>query len=292
MTVKSTEVIDIRKKYLPLTESHFGTIYAEKILKPRHKPLYSAEFPRLKKPSLYEQYANISDVVLKMAPKDSLEGKANKLILDDEREKQERARLYPPVTDRAYVERADFTVTDLYNDIVSRMEWTVVCYLMRCSVFGFSAISTYDSVLDWEYYRNERKNWRKCRYKYCLNMFALKGGNIREQSPKRSDSRYCCDACRKGADDAEGRYEQHGSYLPVYYYVDQLSDSVDDDYRLHESATQDFKIGKQIEKSKPVRHPGLRKKLPERHGKTVIFKTLEEAKKAYEMAENRGGIRI
>lgn len=292
MTVKTEEVIDIRNKHLPLTESHFGTIYAEKILKPRHQPLYSAEFPRLKKPSLYEQYANVSDVALKMAPKNSLEGRGNKLILDAEREAQQRARLFPPVTDRAYVESADFTLPDLYNDIVSRMEWTIVCYLIRWSVFGFSAISTYDSVLDWEYYRNERKKWRKCRYKYCLNMFAIKGDNIREQRAKRSDSRFCCGGCRLSADDADLRYEQHGSYLPVYFYVDRLSDSVNDDFQLHESAMTDYRIGKQIEKSKPVRHPNLRKKSSERHGKTVTFKTLEEAKKAYEMAENSGRIRI
>ncbi|MFP7200199.1 hypothetical protein SFC08_04415 [Lysinibacillus halotolerans] len=238
-----------------------------KILKPVHSVKYSADFPKVKKPSEFEVYANITDTQLRKASKTTLEGQANILLKELEREKQERERLYPPVYDRTYVERADFTVTDLYNDIVSRMEWSVIYYLILVIVFGNNALSTYSNVLQWDYYRAERKKWRKCRYKFCLNMFAIEGDNIREQRPKRSDSRYCCEQCRKADYEATVRYQKHGSYLPVSCYVTNTADHIDKYYEAHEQAQPLYKLDRENAKGKAQaivkKRPRKRKEKPE-----------------------------
>ncbi|MEK4085149.1 hypothetical protein [Psychrobacillus sp. FSL K6-1415] len=294
MTIKLIKNAEI-KKPITLAELYPGSIYdntENKLLRPQHRVIYSADFPKPKKPSILEQFANVEDVPLKRAPLTTLEGQANKLLLDAERMEQALARICPPVTDRAYVEKSDFTVTDLYNDIVSRMEWTALRCLALISVFGIDALSTFETVLDWDYYREERKKWRGCRYKYCLNMYAVKGGNIRGESPKRSDSRYCSEGCRKAAYEAEERYRLHGSFLPVYYYTEQLADTVGDKTRTHEVACPSDKIDKQYAKGKvtsPIKTP---RRMEYKGGKITEYKSLEEAKKAYEIGENKGKIRI
>lgn len=117
------------------------------------------------------------------------------------------------------------------------MEWyNIAPYLMRLLIFGSDALSTFTSRLDWEYYRNERKKFRSCRYKYCLNMFPIEGDNIRGDDPKRMDSRYCCVICRKADHDTTKRFQQHGSYLPVYFFVEQTSEHIRDEVRLREVA--------------------------------------------------------
>jgi len=214
-----------------------GSVFTHKILKARHKPLYSKDFPKSKKPSILERFANVDEVYLKRAPKGSLEYEALQLIKESESAEQEKARINAPVTDRSYIERSDFTLQDLYNDIVSLMEWySIATYLMRLLIFGNSALSTYTDRLDWEYYRAERKKFRGCRYKYCLNMFPIEGDNIRGADPKRVDSRYCCETCRKADHDATKRFQQYGSYLPVYYYLEQTSEYIGDEVRLREVA--------------------------------------------------------
>ncbi|QUG41308.1 hypothetical protein KD050_18845 [Psychrobacillus sp. INOP01] len=290
-TIKLDEI----KKTITLAELYPGSIYdntENKLLRPQHQMIYSAEFPKSKKPSILEQFANVEDVLLKRAPTTTLEGQANKLILEAEHMEQLLARLYPPVTDRAYVENADFTVTDLYNDIVSRMEWTALRCLVLISVFGIDALSTFDTVLYWDYYREERKKWRACRYKYCLNMFAVKGDNLRGERPKRYDCRYCSEACRKATYEAEERYKLHGSYLPVYYYTDQLADTVGDKTRKHEIACSSEKIDKQYAKGKVTSPMKTPKRTEYKGGKIMEYKSMEEAKIAYEIAGNKGKIRI
>ena len=206
-------------------------------MKARHNPLYNKDFPKPKKPSILEPFANVDDVYLKRAPKGSLEYEALQLIKKSESSEQALARVNPPVTDRSYIERSDFTLHDLYNDIRSVMEWySIATYLMRLLIFGNSALSTYSDRLDWDFYRSERKKFRSCRYKYCLNMFSIEGDNIRGDDAKRSDSRYCCETCRKADHDATKRYQQHGSYLPVYYYLEQTAEHISDTARLREVA--------------------------------------------------------
>lgn len=214
-----------------------GAVFTHKILKARHNPQYSSEFPKSKKPSILEPFANVDDVYLKRAPKGSLEYEALQRVKQSESDEQGQARIHAPITDRSYVERSDFTVQDLYNDIRSIMEWyNIAAYLMRLLIFGNSALSTYTDRLDWDYYRAERKKFRSCQYRYCLNMFPIEGDNIRGDSAKRSDSRYCCETCRKSAFDSQERYKKHGSYLPVYYYVEQTSEYIGDEARLREVA--------------------------------------------------------
>lgn len=294
MTIKLIEN-NVIQKGITLSELYPMSIYDPniyKLLRPQHKVLYSAEFPKNKKPSLLEQFANVGDVQLKKAPLKTLEGRANKLILESERLQQTLDRVCPPVTDRAYVEKSEFTMPDLYNDIVSRMQWTCLRFVSLLNVFGVDALKTYHTVLDWEYYRTERKKWRKCRYKYCLDMFAIKGDNLRGQPAKRSDSRYCCEDCRKGANDAEERFKLHGSYLPVYYYADQLTDTVGDKIRAFEEATPILKIERQRAKGKATSPMKTRVDEQYKGGKITEFKSLDEAEKAYETAENRGRIRV
>lgn len=240
-----------------------------KILKPIHKVQYSADFPKVKKPSEFEVYANVTDVQLRKASTKTLEGQANELLRGMEQEEQERARLFPPVYDRAYVERAKFTITDLYNDIVSIMEWSAVCFLIRLTVFGVDALSTYDQVCQWDYYRAERKKWRKCRYKFCLNMFAIERDNFRGQRPKRSDSRYCCDQCRKADFEATDRYKKYGSYLPVYWYVPQTADHIDKYYESHEQAQPLYKIDRKNAEGKAQ---AIVKKQPKKRAEKTEFK--------------------
>ena len=291
MTTKLIEKNVIVKGYI-LSELYPMSIYADKILRPHHQVNYSAEFPKSKKPSLLEQFANVDDVQLKKASLKTLEGQANKLIIESERLQQTLDHVCPPVTDLAHVEKSEFTVTDLYNDIVSRMEWSCLSYVSLLNVFGFNALKTYHIVLSWGYYRAERKKWRKCRYKYCLDMFAIKGDNFRGQPAKRSDSRYCCESCRKDAHEAEERFKIHGSFLPIYYYTDQLTNTVGDKIRAFEEATPILKIERQRAKGKATSPMKARLGEGYKGGKITEYKSLEEAKNAYETAENGGRIRI
>jgi len=224
---------------IPITYENVypGSVFTHKILKARHKPLYSKDFPKSKKPSILERFANVDEVYLKRAPKGSLEYDALQRVKKSESTDQEKARISPPVTDRSYVERSDFTLHDLYNDIRSVMEWyNVATYLMCLLIFGNSALVTYTDRLDWDYYRSERKKFRSCRYKYCLNLFPIEGDNIRQGDSKRTDSRYCCDTCRKADYDATERYKKHGSFLPVYFFVEQTTEHIGDTARRREVA--------------------------------------------------------
>lgn len=281
-------------KGIPITLENVypESIYTHKILKARHNVLYSKEFPKVKKPSLLEQFANVDDVYLKRASDKTLEGQANVLIKQSEYIERELARINPPVYDRAYVERSEFTITDLYNDIVSLMEWyTIATYLMRLLIFGTDALSTYTERLEWDYYREQRRKFRKCHYKFCLNMYAIEGDNIRGARPKRTDSRFCCEQCRKADFEATSRYKKHGSYLPVDYYKPILSESVGDKIRKREVATTYENIERQQAKKKAQSPVALKEPIVKR-GEVAVYKSLEEAEKAYEIADNTGRIRI
>lgn len=294
------EIAEAEGITITLENVYPGSIYTHKLIKARHNVLYSKDYPKVQKPSLLEQFANVDDVYLKRAPKGSLEGQADGLIKKSEHIEQEVSRICPPVYDRAYVERSEFTITDLYNDIVSMMEWyTIATYLMRLLIFGTDALSTYSNRLDWDYYREQRQKFRNCHYKFCLNMYAIEGDNVREERSKRSDSRFCCEQCRKADYDATKRYKEHGSYLPVDYYKPILSESVGDKVRKREVATSYEKIERQQSKKK-AQSPVTLKEQVVKHGEIVVFKSLADAEKAGEVAENglkeyyppRGKVRI
>lgn len=199
-------------------------------LEARHPVNYSEGFSRNSDSEL-ERYANVDDVTLKRAPADTLEGVANALILELERAEQERIRANPPVTCRGYIERSDYPLTSLYDDFKALIE---------------------AGVKDWDDYREERRKWRKCGHKYCLNYFPVCRDNFREVPAKRKDSRYCDATCQLSHREAIRRYERHGSYLPVYYYLPELSESVGDRSRANEFANEYEDLQKEALKNRPV----------------------------------------
>lgn len=197
---------------------------------------------------------------LKRAPKTTLEGQANTWLKRGERQQAIADKTNPPVYDRAYMERAEFTVTDLYNDIRSFAELSALFgYVVALHIWGFDAVKNYPYEVNWGYYVQQRRKFRKCRYKFCLNMFAIEGENIRNEPAKRSDSRYCCETCRKADYDATKRFKEHGSYLPVKYYSPCTDEYTNDTIRENESATTFEKIERQQAKIR-VQSPVRRKK--------------------------------
>ncbi|MBB6449606.1 hypothetical protein HNR44_001555 [Geomicrobium halophilum] len=78
---------------------------------------------------------------------------------------------------------------------------------------------------DREEYRAERKKWRRCQHRFCRNIYPVDSTNcVVPGWSKRKDSRYCTNACRVAARDAQREYErtaqiyENGTYLPVYAY--------------------------------------------------------------------------
>gem|GEM_PF-1453110 len=261
-----------------------GSIYTEKIIKAYHNVKYSDDIPKVKRPSILECYANADDIALKTAKVTTLEGMARELAKYSEHIDRESLRTQPPVNDRAYVERSEFTITDLYNDLMSIIEWSLFRYMALIYTFGFEALPYYSTVLDYSYYVQQRKKFRRCKYMFCLNMFAMEGDNFRNAKPKRVDSRFCCDVCRKASYDATKRFKSTGSYLPVEYYAPIYGESVDDRYRLHEQVYLENDIETEIAKKKPA-FKAKSKKVSYEHGKVVTYSSLDEAEKALENAE-------
>jgi len=189
----------------------------------------------------------------------------------------------PPVNDRAYVERSEFTITDLYNDLMSRIEWSLFRYMALVYTFGFDALPYYSTVLDYSYYVKQRKKFRRCKYMFCLNMFAIED-NFRDAKSKRVDSRFCCDACRKASHESKKRFDKTGSYLPIEYYLPLYSESIDDRFRLREETQPSYKVETEIMKKKPMFKAKLKNE-SYKHGEMVKYKTLAEAKQAQIIAE-------
>lgn len=230
-------------------------------LKAFHAVNYDGDFPRRKLGTL-EQYANVTDMQLKRAGKNTLEGVARDLITESERAEQERIRANPPVNCKAYVERADYPISSLYSDYKEGIE---------------------AGERTWSDYRAERKKWRQCKYMYCLNMFATDHDNFRCAPAKRKDARYCCDDCRVAQKDADKRYRATGSYLPVYYYLPRLTETVNDEARVYELATEGDEIEKQMNKRKTERP--VRMKRTDggytRGGVVRTYKSAAEAEASY-----------
>lgn len=254
-----------------------GSIFTHKLLTAFHyvKPGEGVTNP--KSPSILERFANVDDVRLKTAKVTTLEGMTRELDKLAEDYERESIRANPPINDKAYVERADFTVTDLYNDLMSAIEWSLLRYMALISTFGFAALPFYSIVLDYSYYVQERKKFRRCKYMFCLNMFPVAKENVRDDKAKRVDSRYCCETCRKAQYEAKQRFKKTGSYLPVEYYSPLYSESIDDRYRLHEETQPAYKIDDELSKKKPVFKAKSKNESYE-HGQMVKYKTLAEAK--------------
>lgn len=176
-------------------------------LKARHYVKYDGNnFPRRAIDDL-TQYTNVDDVTLKRAPINTLEGYANALLREAERKEQAEAKRTAKRYDRSYVEKADYTITSLYSDYKTEIE---------------------RGSKSWADYQQERKKWRRCKYKFCLNMFAIDKDNFIGMGARRSDSRFCCDECRKSQYTINSNLKQYDSYLPVHEIVGEQMDSVND----------------------------------------------------------------
>lgn len=163
-------------------------------------------FPRRKQTDL-TQYTNVDDITLKRAPATTLEGYANRLLVEAERKEQAEARRQAKRYDRSYVERAEYSVMSLYSDYKQMIE---------------------AGRKDWADYQEERKKWRRCKYKFCINVYAINKDNFRKMPARRNDSRYCCDECRKAEDETKRNMRKYGSYLPVHEIEDEQADRVND----------------------------------------------------------------
>lgn len=232
-------------------------------LKAYHPVRYNEDFPQRKLGDL-EQYANVCDVDLKRARSDTQEGAARDMVTMIERAEQELIRANPPVYCRGYIERADYPITSLYSDYKGRIE---------------------RGGATWAEYTAERKNWKKCGHKFCLNVFPTDKNNFRNWKAKRKDSRYCDDQCKNGAHNAERSFERTGSYMPEWYWLPRLSESVGDDIRKHEFAADSDKIEKAINKKTPGRRAIIKDDTGEmvrtKSGDVIVFKNLAEAEKAF-----------
>lgn len=199
-------------------------------LEANHPVNYSVEFPKRNLNEL-ERYANVDDVRLKRAPSDTLEGRANALILAAERAEQKAIKANPPRNCKGYVERSDYPITSLYSDFKDLIE---------------------AGEKDWDDYRAERRKWKRCKHMYCLNYFPIDKTNFKRFEAKRKDSEYCDAWCRSAHRDAERRFDKHGSYLPEHYYLSVLSESAGDRHRQNEFASEAESIEKEITKQRPM----------------------------------------
>lgn len=179
-------------------------------LRARHKVIYDGKNFKYRRDALMTQYTNVDDITLKRAPLNTLEGVANQLLLDAERKEQGEARRQAKRYDRSYIEKADYSIMSLYSDLKTEIEY---------------------GNMTWHDYRAERKKWRRCKYKFCLNMFPIDKNNFIGKKARRKDSRFCCDACRTAEHESNNRFLEHGSYLPVKVVEGRLSESVGDNER-------------------------------------------------------------
>ena len=245
-------------------------------LKAFHPVRYGEGFASRKIEGL-EQYANVTDMQLKRAHRTTQEGAARDMITIIEQAEQIAIRANPPVNCKGYVERADYPITSLYSDYKRLIE---------------------EGTNDWTDYRSERKNWRLCKFMYCLNVFPTVKDNFMYMSAKRSDARYCCGDCRVAQKDADRRYKKSGSYLPVDYYIPNLTETTNDNARLYESSYEGQDIEKQINDNAEVgrveRYVKLRQAVDKgtRGGVMKVFKSNDEARAAYEEEDHSGRIKI
>ncbi|EQB35260.1 hypothetical protein M948_19360 [Virgibacillus sp. CM-4] len=220
-----------------------------KKLQAHHAVEYSTDFPKSTYTGL-ERFANVADVTLKRAPFNSLEGVANTLILNAQHTEQERIKANPPVYDRAYVERADYSIMSLYSDYKEEIE---------------------ADRATWADYQEERKKWRKCAHKFCLNMYPIDNANFKGKRAKRSDSRFCCETCKDAHHDAIKRYKETGSYLPRWYYMPALDDTVGDRTRRRDMPTETDSLEKEINKNRPIRYAPLKREKPPVYPVTTYY---------------------
>lgn len=184
------------------------------------KYVVSKEFPAKKYEGL-QAYANVPDDRLKRAPLYTLEAAGN--LLDFNAEYLIRSAHMEAVASRTrvewqrmeyeYVERNDYNLRDLYDDLMQRLDAP-------------------EDYITPEEYRIERRKWRRCKYYACDNYYPIAKDHYRSASfnwsglkARPTNSEYCCDKCKKGQENAEVRFRETGTFLPAYAYEYILGDT-------------------------------------------------------------------
>ncbi|MEM5003207.1 hypothetical protein [Priestia megaterium] len=178
----------------------------------------SKDFPAKKYDGL-QAHANVPDDRLRKAPLYTQEGIGNLLTFNAEyllrashqEEIANRTRKDWQRLEYEYVERSDFNLRDLHNDLLER-------------------INEPGSGLTLKFYKKERKKWRNCGCYSCDNYFPTTKNHFKAQSrywtyknieDGRSNSLYCSKSCRKNQENALVRLQKTGTLLPetTYRYV-------------------------------------------------------------------------
>jgi hypothetical protein len=180
----------------------------------------SKEFPAKKYEGL-QAYANVPEDRLKRAPLHTAEAIGNLLnfnadyLLKAKHEAAVKARTRKEwrKAEYEYVEKSDYNLRDLYDDLMKRMDAT-------------------ENYITAEEYRVERRKWKECGYYACDNYFPTNENHMRSHAFnqsglkfRRPDTKYCCTDCRKDQENALARLKKTGTLLPEYAYEYILDDA-------------------------------------------------------------------
>ncbi|MEH6992617.1 hypothetical protein V7075_07865 [Neobacillus drentensis] len=180
----------------------------------------SKDFPAKKYEGL-QAYANVPDDRLKRAPLHTAEAIGNLLnfnadyLLKAKHEAAVKARTRKEwqKAEYEYVEKSDYNLRDLYDDLMERMDAT-------------------ENYITAEEYRAERRKWKECGYYACDNRFPISKEHMRSHAFKQSglkfrrpDTKYCSTECRKAQENALVRLKNTGTLLPEHAYEYILDDA-------------------------------------------------------------------
>jgi hypothetical protein len=180
----------------------------------------SKDFPAKKYLGL-QAYANVPDNRLKRAPLHTAEAIGNLLNFNadyllkasHEAAVKERTRKEWRKAEYEYVERSDYNLRDLYDDLMERMDAP-------------------ENYITAEEYRVERRKWKECGYYACDNYFPTTENHMLSHAFnqsglkfRRPDTKYCCTECRKAQENALARLKRTGTLLPEYTYEYILDDA-------------------------------------------------------------------
>lgn len=240
------------------------------IMKATHPVKWNGDFPQ-RKITGHEAKANICDKTLRKAPAATQEGMANLLLRNAEY--LDRAhRRHKIITrsaaewrrmEREHVASAEFTITDLYSDYKDLIEFGLIRYVLLLKTFGFAALPNFADLTTWDDYRQERRKWKRCKHRFCLNMFPVERDNFKERKPKRCDSKYCSRSCNENEKYARICYEktaevfENPTYLPGWFYEEVTLEWGQKRSELREVALPGDELEREINKNKPLRHAPL-----------------------------------
>lgn len=236
----------------------------------------SAEFPRKVYNDL-EALANPTEKELRLAPLHTQEGIANLLSFNAEYlerihkrdEIKRRSAAEWRKMERGHITRSDYTITDLYSDYKDMIEESTVIFMLKLKIFGVAAWSCLGELVTWDDYRQERKKWRSCKHRFCLNVFPVERDNFKFSGKKRRrDAKFCCDTCKYDEKYAKECYEKtaktldNPTYLPDWFYEEVTEDWRQKRTVEREVAAPAHAIERQINKNKPIRYAVIKKDKP------------------------------